>query len=656
MLFGSFWPKGPLPIRRSIACGVALAALLLLLPPAANAQVGLGEVLETQRIRNEELGGGNRQRFDQNSDPNAAPAAQNGQANAADGDTEGDTAPAVVTGVDKWDDEHSILRSKSYSMSFIKLGLVVFAVLAWVRTGEWVNRDSQIYDLGYGLWNPIAVFPFVIAGVLMLLIPNFIIGYVLLSLGWIVPLAVYAAKHNASVEPHEKVFTPGWFRFQVAEAGKRVGLKLGSEKQAGYLKGPPVDLEARGGEEERTNKANLLTARQSPGYVLVKELVADMADAGAIRTMLDYGQEAVGVRRLIDGVWHNAEPRDRESGDVLLAVMKQLANMNVKERRKKQEGVFGAKYNNYDYDCRVISQGTKTGERVVVSLRGGKTKDFTTYEQLGMREKIREQMNEVTAVDSGVIVFSAMPEGGLTAMTDVAMMETDRLMRDFVAIESTEDPQRDIENIEPHRFDPTKGESPAVLIPSLARKYPNVYVVRDLVDEETAKLLLAEVTDENRLLMTTVHAKEAPEALLRLLQKKVPHKPLAESIVAVLNTRLIRLLCEECRVEFEPTAELLAKLKIPKGKVEKLYRAPKGDEIDKPCKACGGIGFSGRTGLFELLIADDQVREVLLKKPKPDILRKAARLAGMRTLKEEGALLIARGKTSVEELSRVLKT
>ncbi|WP_146574553.1 ATPase, T2SS/T4P/T4SS family [Botrimarina hoheduenensis] len=633
---------------------LATIAWIATIGTPASAQ--LADVLEANNIRNEEIEGGGRRASGGAAEPAAdADLAAAAEPTADAAAAEGDAAPAPVVGVDKWNDEHSILRNKSLSIAWPKLLLVVLALLAWARTGDWVNRDAQYYELGYGLWNPVAAFPFAIAMGLLLVIPSFLVSYLLLTLAWLVPLFVYAAKHNRSVEPHEKVFTSDWFRFQVAEAGKSVGLNLGAEKQAGYLKGPPVEIQARGG-EDRINQANLLTARQSPGYVLVKELVSEMSDDRAIRTMLDYGQEAVSIRRLIDGVWHNSEPRDRESGDVLLAVMKQLANLSTKERRKKQEGVFGAKYNGYKYDCRVVSQGVKTGERVVVSLRGGATKDFSTFEQLGMREKLREQMLEATLSDSGVIVVSAMPEGGLTALTDVTLLETDRLMRDFVAIESTDDPQREIENIEPHQFDPAKGENPAKLIPSLSRKYPNVYVVRDVVDEESAKLLMNEVVEHNRLLITTAHAKEAPEALLRLLQKKLPHRELARTALASLNTRLIRLLCDECKVEFEPSAELLAKLKIPKAKVEKLYRAPKAEEIEKPCKTCQGIGYVGRTGLFELLIVDDQVRQVLLKQPKLDLMRKAARLAGMRTLKEEGALLIARGKTSVEELSRILTT
>ncbi len=127
-------------------------------------------------------------------------------------------------------------------------------------------------------------------------------------------------------------------------------------------------------------------------------------------------------------------------------------------------------------------------------------------------------------------------------------------------------------------------------------------------------------------------------------------------MVAVLNTRLIRTLCPACKFGYPATPELLKKLGIPAGKVTTLYRPPKEDEIDKPCPKCAGIGYQGRTGLFELLIVNDQVREILLKQPKLDLLRKASRAAGMRTMQEEGILLIAKGETSLNELSRILKS
>ncbi len=140
-----------------------------------------------------------------------------------------------------------------------------------------------------------------------------------------------------------------------------------------------------------------------------------------------------------------------------------------------------------------------------------------------------------------------------------------------------------------------------------------------------------------------------------MLQLKVPHREFAMNVTAVLCTRLIRKLCDACKVAYAPSPELLKKLGIPQGKVEALYRVPKPEEIEKPCKECAGLGFKGRTGMFELLEVDDQIREVLIKKPQLDLVRKAARAAGMRPFQEEGLLLVAKGVTSLAELQRVLK-
>ena len=152
---------------------------------------------------------------------------------------------------------------------------------------------------------------------------------------------------------------------------------------------------AIGAPDERDNQANLITARQSPGYLLVKELVADMVDRRSDRVILDYTQQAVVARQHIDGVWHNGEARDRESGDVMLAVMKTLANLNASERRKKQEGKFAAKYKDHSFMCPITSQGVPTGERVVLQLLGGFQRTFKKYDDLGMRAKLAEQWAEL---------------------------------------------------------------------------------------------------------------------------------------------------------------------------------------------------------------------------------------------------------------------
>lgn len=575
----------------------------------------------------------------------------------AEAEAETEPAPSPRS-KDKWDDQHSIFRLGSPSISWLKFVPLALLFLLWVWTGDWVNRDSQIYAIGYGTWNPVIFFPFAVC-MLLIVFPilfavPFLISSILLTLVYLVCTFTYVGVRNKRVERHERVLTAEWFRYEIARVANLVGIKMEAERKAEYEKGAAVDLMAMGATEERDNQANLITARQSPGYLLVKEMVADMVDRHADRALLDYSSQSVAVQHRIDGVWHNGDARDRESGDVMLAVMKQLANLNITERRKKQAGKFGAKYKQHNYLCPIESQGVKTGERVSFAVLGGEQREFKTYEDLGMREKLRQQWAELMERDTGLIVISAMPEGGLTTLTDVSLMETDRLMRDFFAIEDEHHREREIENIEVVTYDSKKGESPDTILPKLIRRYPNVYVIRDLVNVETAKLLFNEIKDD-RLVITTVPAREASEALLRILQKEVPHKDFSTLVTASMNTRLIRKLCEGCKVGYAPAPDMLQKMGIPAGKVEMLYRVPKPEEIEKPCLQCRGVGYKGRTGIFELLIVDDQVREVLLKQPKLDLVRKAARLAGMRTLQEEGILLVAKGVTSVQELSRVLK-
>ena len=635
------------------ACLVLLLAALIA-APVVDAQTLL-DVGAANSIRADlESGNTGRDRGDSEEEAEEPEAEETEETSDEEASSEasGEEETATVK-IDKWDDQHSIYRTPRPSFTWWKLLIYLLIFFCWVRTCDWINRYARIFKLSHNKWALLTVLPFSIFPALFLV--NFFICAAVLLLLWIIPVILYASAHNAQVEEHQRIFNRDWFRFQMAEAGKSMGMNLKTEKKEDYMKGPPVDLKAIGATDDSKNKANLLIARRSPGYVLVKELVADMEARHSERVMLDYSQEAVAIRHQIDGVWHNADPHDRESGDVMLAVMKQLANLNVNDRRNKQEGLFAAEYRKRKFECPIVTQGTKTGERVMVALRGGHAKDFETYADIGMRDKLSSQWSEVMNLESGVIIYSAPPEGGLSTLTDVGLLETDRLMRDFFSIEEKSNPERDIENIEPTFYDASKGESPITLLPSLSLRYPNVYVCRDWVNTESAKKLLEEVSEENRVWITSIHAKEAPEALLRMLQKKVPHKEFAESVSAVLNTRLIRKLCDACKIEYPATPDLLKKLGIPPGKVTSLYRPPKEDEIAKPCVECNGIGYKGRTGLFELLIVNEQVRQVLLKKPQMELLRKAARKAGMRTLQEEGILLVAKGETSLPELSRVLK-
>ncbi len=429
---------------------------------------------------------------------------------------------------------------------------------------------------------------------------------------------------------------------------------------------PPVTLSPMGAPDSQQNQANLLGAKQSPAFPLACGLLAYVLSRRGERIMLDYSAEGVAVRLEIDGVWMNADPLDRQGGDAMLAVFKQIANLNVQDRRSRQEGKFGVEFSGAKYTAEFTSQGVKTGERVVIKFKPKKPK-FDKIEQLGMREKIRAKLKEIVDADSGFIVISAPPGGGLSTTWNLTLETADRLMRDFVAAEDKANKEDEVINVNAQYYDRAAGQSPADVLPRMIMKEPDVFVVPELTNAETVAILCEQVNKLDKMAFTKVNANEAVEALLKIFTYKGPAAELAKAVSAVLNVRLIRKLCDQCKQSYTPSPQLLQKLGIPAGRVQVLYQEfkppppeelidEKGQPIIIPiCQKCSGIGYFGRTGLFELLVVDDQLRTALMNQPNLETLRRIAKAAGHRTIQDEGILQVAQGVTSLPELQRVLK-
>ena len=547
---------------------------------------------------------------------------------------------------------HEIDRGPGNYLSWIKIALLLGMYYLWVKTTDWVNRDAQILQLPYYIWNLVIFVPFFFGLLLALTIPVFPAGMGLLVLAYFGPLIAYIVKRNSIVEMHERVMTPSHIRHLVAQRLQKSGFDVGSEGKEAHEKGAPVVFHAMGGTDKK-NEANIIHARQSPGYITAKELVAELVRQRADKCMLDFTRDAVGLKFQIDGVWHDSEPQDRESGDIMLAVFKRMSNLNVDERRKRQVGRFKSEFEDKVYPSTLISQGTQTGERVIVQIERPQS-DFDSLDSLGMREKMQERLREYLNAPNGMVLFSSAPAGGLSTTLAMALKLTDRYMRDFVAFQDEASPEALVENIELTTFSSKSGDSPDKMLETLLRREPNALVVNELPNAACATILCDQARDD-KLVITSVRAKEAVEALLRVLLLKIPATTFAPAVIAVLNQRLIRRLCEECKQEYEPSPDLLKKLGIPGGRVDVLYRTPDPSEQDKVCTNCNGIGYFGRTSIYELLVVDDKIRQVLEKQPKLDVLRKVARQSGNRNLQQEGIVLVAQGITSVQELSRVLK-
>lgn len=546
-----------------------------------------------------------------------------------------------------------------YYLSVIKILLSWLTFLLWVRSVDWMSQDGFALKVDYKRWNLIAFFSFLAAQVLLWLLPWFWLSFPLLLVAWIVPFVVYVKQRNQIANPAETVFNAEHIRWWLAMKLSVIGIKMAAEKR-GKDEAPPVEFQPRGGADDRTNAANLLMSRQSPGFAMLQHLIADLIVRRADAVLLDFTQAAATVRYQIDGVWHDIDTRERESADMLLAVMKTLAGRDANQRVARQDGSFGAEFEKNKYTCRLVSQGTKTGERALLQFQRGKNK-IEKLADLEMRDKLVETLRAQLAAQSGLIIISAPPSGGgLSTLFTVVVGAMDRFVRSFVGMESSAVSEFKVENVPVTYFNPAAGETPATILPKLAREHPDVYIVPDMVDADSATALLEQIENDNRLVVTSVRAKEAAESLLRVLQLNMPPEKLAGTVIMAINQRMIRKLCSKCKEAYAPAPNVLQQLGIPAGRVEAFYRVPQPkpeDEKDDegPCKKCQGIGYFGRTALYELLIVDDDVRAALAKSPQLATVRAAARKAGMRTLQEEGIVLVAKGVTSLPELMRVLK-
>jgi type II secretory ATPase GspE/PulE/Tfp pilus assembly ATPase PilB-like protein len=445
---------------------------------------------------------------------------------------------------------------------------------------------------------------------------------------------------------------------------------------------PEIDLNALGGTGPE-NQRREIEARQIEQIVPAKELLYDALVKRADKIMLDFTRDAVTGQYMIDGHWHSIEVRDRATGDGMLAVLKMLGGLKIEERRARQEGKFQVEHQvtKAKFIGTLTSQGVKTGERAIIDLVAKKRKDFKTLDELGMREQVQQKLLEHMRAPQGLVLIAAPPGNGFTTTWNVSLRSTDRMLRDFLGVEDKGKHETDVENINITTYDGAAGVTPDTLLPKLMLTQPEVIVFSDLCNGATVNKLCEYANDprEGKLVIAGVRAQDACEALLRVLLLKAAPKEFAKAVRAVLCVRLVRKLNETCKQPYTPPPQLLAKLGIPAGRVKVLYKewtpppppTPEEEKEVRKRKAklpptacplceqegalCHGIGYRGRTGIFELLDVNDQIREALVKEPKLEVLRNIARTNGHRSLQEEGILLVAQGLTSLTELQRVLK-
>lgn len=547
-------------------------------------------------------------------------------------------------------------RGVGFYFSIPKIVLTYLMLLLWAATTDWMSRDALKLKLPYRKWNTIAYAAFVPTMLLVWVIPWFWLSFLLLMVAYGVPLYLYVRMRNVGRHEADQVFTKDHLQHVAFGMLGRFGVKTPKGKGEKEGAAVPVTLTPRGTASQQEEQVRLIAARQSSGFVPARNLIHKAFQNRASGIMLDYTQEAASVKFLIDGVWLDAETQPRVYADPLLASLKVLCGLKAEERRVRQQGSFTAidDATKAKSPAKLTSQGTKTGERVLIQFEDASVRK-RRLPDMGLRQKLLEDIQAVMAGTKGLVVIGAPPQNGLTALSTACLAQIDRFTRTVLAVEDVRAKDIEVENVQVTTYDSLEQETPQTKLPGIIRQFPDVIVVPDYTDAETLATLCEEAQGE-RLVVTTVRARDSVEALLRPLMTKIPPKKYALAVSAVIVQRLIRKLCEKCREAYPPPPQILQRLGLTPDKVPAFYRPPTPrPDRQEICPECNGLGYKGVTGLVELLQVSDLVRATLVKEPTLESLRAAARKSGLKTMEDEGLLLVVKGVTSVPELARVLK-
>ena len=411
----------------------------------------------------------------------------------------------------------------------------------------------------------------------------------------------------------------------------------------------------------------MIAARQLPGYPVALVVLANAITSRADRILMDYSAQGATVRYRIDGVWETLPPVDRPTGDAALVVYKKMFGLNPAERRAKQDAKFATNFKDTDWVITFTSAGVPSGERVLFQI-DTKKPTIKTLNDIGMREAMQETFRGMLNGDKGIVLVSGPPGQGLPTSWRISLESADKFVRDFVSLVNKAEPDPEIINVAQNYFEVGVGESPEEQFEKMLLKQPDVLVMPSLINSYIADRVIDQINTHGKHSITRMVATDAVDAIIKLL---TTYKPEAKEIVkllsGVLNQRLVRRLCEKCKQPFQPTPQLLQKLGIPAGRVQKLFQPTippppeqrvdaKGNPIEiEICKKCNGRGYFGRMAIFELLKVDDKLRQVIVKSAgTPDAIRQFAKQNGHLGFQEEGILACALGMTSLQEIQKMM--
>ena len=350
------------------------------------------------------------------------------------------------------------------------------------------------------------------------------------------------------------------------------------------------------------------------------------------------------VRMRVDGVLHDYQSIARTLQNSLISRIKILSDMDISERRAPQDGRFMVSIGARQIDLRVSTLPTQYGEKVVIRLLETSA-PLTGYADLGMPNDVSEGLNELLSTPQGMILVTG-PTGSGKSTTLYSSLH--KLRQDSVNIVTVEDPvEYVLPGINQVHVNAKAGLTFVSCLRSILRQDPNIIMVGEIRDKETAEIVM-KAAQTGHLVLSTLHTNDSVSAIIRLLDLGIPGYLISSSVTGILAQRLVRKLCS-CHTLKPATPEFKARL-AQLG----MSNPPKQVAVSNGCEKCSQTGYAGRIGIYELLRLEDSIRLLIRANGSIEQIRNAAKANGMRIMQEDALDKIRSGVTTLEEILRIV--
>ncbi|MFO0902656.1 MAG: ATPase, T2SS/T4P/T4SS family [Pirellulales bacterium] len=349
------------------------------------------------------------------------------------------------------------------------------------------------------------------------------------------------------------------------------------------------------------------------------------------------------IRIKADGVLYEMVPPPRHLAFAITTRIKVMANLDIAERRLPQDGRIELTVGGHPVDLRVSVLPTLFGESVVMRVLDRSVVSLD-LKKVGMGADTLKTFREVICRPNGIVLVTGPTGSGKTTTLYSALSELNSVEDKLI---TTEDPvEYDIDGIVQIPIDHDIGVTFAACLRAILRQDPDTILVGEIRDLETAEIAI-QASLTGHLVFSTLHTNDAPSTITRLKDMGVPTFLITATVEAILAQRLVRRVCSQCREPSEPTEDMLWELGLTPEYLQgrKFFRG-------RGCEVCNNTGYKARVGLFELMIMNDEMRDMIMNNVSTDDLRKAAQRFGMVTLREAGLNFVQEGVTSLEEVIR----